>query len=102
MLRHTVLFALMFAIPPFIRFTIKPLWIVVQYRIILKLVMGREWVTKYTEINKQCHEESTTYDEYVKHGLKLDELSGYDSWRINKTSKLYRYQRIQEDVIELA
>eukprot|EP01083_Nonionella_stella_P085112 235828_1 len=101
-IRHMILFVVMFAIPPIIRSTIKPIWILFQHRVLLKIVMGSEWVAKYTQIKHQCHEESVTYDEYAHYGSQLDELSGYDSWRINKTSKLYSHKRIQQDVLELA
>eukprot|EP01084_Bolivina_argentea_P176116 304826_1 len=101
-MRHILLFSIMFAIPPIIRLTIKPFWRFLRYRVILRIVMGGEWVSKYSEIKRQCSDRNLTYKEYAAYGSKLDEMEGYDAWRISKASKLYSHNRIQQDLIELA
>eukprot|EP01083_Nonionella_stella_P080316 220696_1 len=99
-MRHMVLFALMFAMPPILRCTIKPFWRFVQYHIIFRITMGSDWVNKYKQIKRQC-QEASTYAEYAKFGLKLDEMQGYDAWRIRKKSNLYCYEKIQNHVLQM-
>eukprot|EP01083_Nonionella_stella_P031822 87110_1 len=100
MIRHMVLFMIMFGIPPIIHCTIKPFCKFIRYHIYLRIVKGSAWVKKYTQI-KRRYEESATYEEYEKYGLKLDELKGYGLWRNTTTSTLYSYQTIHSDLFEL-
>eukprot|EP01083_Nonionella_stella_P091769 256632_1 len=100
-IRHLVLFLLMLQTPSMIRLTIQPLWKYVRYHILLRLLMGKEWVVKYTQIKQQIETPDIIYKDYAHLASKLDEMNGLDSWRINKTSSLYSHHRIHQDLIVL-
>ena len=100
-IRHAILFIITFTTPFIIRSAIKPFWRWFRYHILFRIIMGRKWVNEYMETKHRFHKKCEDYQEYASMGTKLDEMDGYDSWRISKSSPLYSYQRIQQDLIEL-
>eukprot|EP01084_Bolivina_argentea_P266547 452116_1 len=64
--RHIILFGIMFATPSIIRLTIQPCLKYFRYHIFLRIVMGKEWVTKYETIKNKSNNKAKNNESKIK------------------------------------